>query len=240
MEANTESQGACPGCHSCPQLLRETCCALWCQASSNRRHSLSGAWGDPDQVMQRSVKQQGPWIRVMYVSFNPLHWAPLHTLLWHQVIFAGPFQLNYSMLPTLKSATPKWYQTCPSRNSRRESQNIKYIQAEHPNVIDKHRIIPLSFVSQKPATPIIFENTTLWIFQSESPGLNQTIVHAFFELLGRNWWIWCTADQYAAFKLVCKRQREPLLAFREPNPGICTSIFCPLKVTIPKHLLHIS
>lgn len=40
MEASTRSWGACPGCHSCPQLLRETCCVLWCQASNNRRHHL--------------------------------------------------------------------------------------------------------------------------------------------------------------------------------------------------------
>lgn len=35
MEASTESWDACPGCHSSPQLLWETCCDLWCQAPNN-------------------------------------------------------------------------------------------------------------------------------------------------------------------------------------------------------------
>lgn len=81
VEASTGSCSACPGCHSCPQLLQETCCALWCQASNNRRHSLSGAWGDPDQGIWRSTKQQGLWTHVMHISFHALHWAPLHIFL---------------------------------------------------------------------------------------------------------------------------------------------------------------
>lgn len=57
-------------------------CPLVPRFQQNSRHSLPGAWGDPDQVIWRSVKQQGPWIHVIHISFHPLHWASLHIFLW--------------------------------------------------------------------------------------------------------------------------------------------------------------
>lgn len=59
----------------------------------------------------------------LFIPSTGLHSTYISGIRWS--FFLGPFQLSYSMLIMLKSATPKQYQTCPSRNSKRESQNIK-------------------------------------------------------------------------------------------------------------------
>lgn len=59
----------------------------------------------------------------LFIPSTGLHSTYFSVIRWF--FFLGPFQLNYSMLLTLKSATPKQYQTCPSRNSKTESQDIK-------------------------------------------------------------------------------------------------------------------
>lgn len=71
MEASTESGSACPGCHSCPQLLRETCCALWGQASSSRRHLTVWSLGRPTPGDVEVSEAAGPLEKFHAHFFSP-------------------------------------------------------------------------------------------------------------------------------------------------------------------------
>lgn len=172
------------------------------------------------------MKQKGPWICVLHISLYPLHCAPLH-IYWHYMIAVCPFQLNYSILLTFKSAispTSNQYQTYTSGNSRQ----IQYIKIHSNRTLRKLPIIlclllTLKFISQKLATtPVIFKDTTLCISQSKSPSPNQIICR-------QCWNYWVETDTYDLL-LISKLTSN---WFAEGIRSLCFLVECQTWVSVP-------
>lgn len=124
MEASTESWGACPGCHSCPQLLKETCCALLVPRFQQQETLTVWSLGRPRPGDIEISEAAGPLdtCHAHFFTSPSLGFTP------HPPLALGDLSRP---LPTEKSATPKLVPNAPLETQGERVKTLKHIQAEH-------------------------------------------------------------------------------------------------------------